>query len=87
MHLYVRFGTVQYKGCCKVHVGDEDELKGQIQLALQSRSVEATQKNDASSRSHMIIRIYTENLSLPEAEKGVLSLVDLAGKHTTIFEA
>lgn len=58
---------------------DEEQLRLFLGEGFQSRRTEATEKNDTSSRSHMIVRISIENMTLTEADQGVLCLVDLAG--------
>ncbi|ORY44134.1 P-loop containing nucleoside triphosphate hydrolase protein [Rhizoclosmatium globosum] len=50
---------------------------------LGHRRTEGTSKNATSSRSHAICRIRVKNLSRPEAEDGVLHLLDLAGSESS----
>lgn len=73
------FGTSQLAGALEPLVTTEAELLAHIDAATALRSTKATDKNDASSRSHSITRLRVENPSLPGAEDGLFYLVDLAG--------
>ncbi|GMH45277.1 hypothetical protein BSKO_13234 [Bryopsis sp. KO-2023] len=77
-----QFGRVQLRGCVSQVARNSDELKACISQAVELRRTEATEKNDTSSRSHMIIRISIRNVNLVEADEGLLCLVDLAGSES-----
>ncbi|KAK1831159.1 hypothetical protein QBC39DRAFT_382526 [Podospora conica] len=73
------FGTAQLAGALEHPVSHEADLLAYIDAATALRRTAATDKNDASSRSHSICRLRVENPALPGAEDGVFYLVDLAG--------
>ncbi|EMR64081.1 putative diatom spindle kinesin 1 protein [Eutypa lata UCREL1] len=73
------YGTTHLAGASEYHAVDRDALVGHIDRAAVLRQTAATQKNDASSRSHSVCRIRVANPSLPQAEDGLLFVVDLAG--------
>ena len=55
------------------------DLSTIVQNGFQHRKTETTFKNDASSRSHAVCQIRIENMTIKEAEDGVIFVVDLAG--------
>ncbi|KAH7152229.1 P-loop containing nucleoside triphosphate hydrolase protein [Dactylonectria estremocensis] len=73
------FGITQLTGALEHQVTTADEMLAFVDTATAFRRTESTVKNDASSRSHAICRIRVQNLAAPEAEDGVLYLIDLAG--------
>ncbi|KAM0434137.1 hypothetical protein ACHAPT_004082 [Fusarium lateritium] len=74
------FGATQLVGAEEYHVTDAATLLKHINRAALFRSVASTLKNDSSSRSHGICRIRLQNPELPpEADDGLLYLIDLAG--------
>lgn len=73
------FGITQLTGALEHQVTTAVEMLTLIDTATAFRRTESTVKNDASSRSHAICRIRIQNLAVPEAEDGVLYLIDLAG--------
>lgn len=73
------YGTTHLAGASGYHAVDRDALVSHIDRAAVLRQTAATQKNDASSRSHSVCRIRVANPSLPQAEDGLLFVVDLAG--------
>ncbi|KAJ3282762.1 hypothetical protein HDU79_009679 [Rhizoclosmatium sp. JEL0117] len=77
------FGKVQVKGVLEVHVRTAEEVLAVIERGAAHRRTEGTSKNATSSRSHAICRIRVKNLSRPEAEDGVLHLLDLAGSESS----
>ncbi|KAJ3069839.1 hypothetical protein HDU98_007097 [Podochytrium sp. JEL0797] len=75
-------GQVQVKGAVEERVRNPDELMSIISRGSAFRKTVGTAKNDTSSRSHAICKITVKNLRLPEAEDGVLYLLDLAGSES-----
>lgn len=61
------------------HVKTVEDVLNHIEYAMSFRRTAPTEKNDASSRSHAICRFRIENHAIPEAEDGMLYLIDLAG--------
>ena len=74
-----KFGKVQVKGVKEFEVNSADELISIVQNGFQHRKIETTFKNDASSRSHAVCQIRIENMTIKEAEDGIIFVVDLAG--------
>lgn len=74
-----KFGKVQVSGVNEFEVNSSDELISLVQTGFQHRKTETTFKNDASSRTHAVCQIRIENLTIKEAEDGVIFIVDLAG--------
>lgn len=66
-------------GALEHRVTDKDTLLEFIEAAASLRRTASTLKNDTSSRSHAICRLRFENPGLPEADDGLLYLIDLAG--------
>ncbi|KAF9874456.1 kinesin motor domain containing protein [Colletotrichum karsti] len=73
------FGVTQLAGALEFEVTEASTLLNLIEKAATYRRTAATEKNDASSRSHAICRIRIENPVMPAAEDGLLYLIDLAG--------
>ena len=73
------FGTTHLAGASEYNTVDRDSLLNLISCAASLRQTASTQKNDTSSRSHSICKIRLANPALPEAEDGLLFVVDLAG--------
>ncbi|KAH6689709.1 P-loop containing nucleoside triphosphate hydrolase protein [Plectosphaerella plurivora] len=73
------FGSTHLAGAAELRITDTASLLAQIATAAALRSTASTQKNDASSRSHAICRIRLENPVLPQADDGLLYMIDLAG--------
>lgn len=73
------FGSTHLAGASEYHVTDAATLLRHINNAASFRRTASTQKNDSSSRSHAICRIRLENPELPQADDGLLYLIDLAG--------
>ncbi|KAJ3014342.1 UNVERIFIED_CONTAM: hypothetical protein HDU68_000333 [Siphonaria sp. JEL0065] len=72
-------GQVIVKGAVEEQVKGPDDLISIITRGSSFRKTVGTTKNDTSSRSHAICRITIKNTRLPEADEGVLYLLDLAG--------
>jgi kinesin family protein 2/24 len=73
------FGSTHLAGASEYHVTDTATLLKHINTATSFRRTASTQKNDASSRSHAICKIRLENPAMPQADDGLLYLIDLAG--------
>ncbi|KAI8266868.1 hypothetical protein K4K58_009192 [Colletotrichum sp. SAR11_239] len=73
------FGVTQLAGAQEFEVTEASTLLDLIEKAATYRRTAATEKNDASSRSHAICRMRIENPAMPAAEDGLLYLIDLAG--------
>ena len=73
------FGTTHLAGASEYNTVDRDSLINLFNCAASLRQTQSTQKNDKSSRSHSICKIRLANPALPEAEDGLLFVVDLAG--------
>ncbi|KAJ3412363.1 hypothetical protein HDV05_000837 [Chytridiales sp. JEL 0842] len=76
------FGRIQVKGAIEETVTHSEQLLALIERGASQRRTEGTAKNATSSRSHAICRIRIANLRLPEAEEGILYLLDLAGSES-----
>ena len=62
-----------------------DEISEKIEQGITNRSISATNMNETSSRSHMIITINIKQRSmnssgLEETKSSIINLVDLAGR-------
>lgn len=73
------FGSTHIAGASEYQITDAATLLQYIETAASFRRTAATQKNDSSSRSHAICKIRLENPDLPQADDGLLYLIDLAG--------
>ncbi|KAK7219976.1 hypothetical protein V2G26_007979 [Clonostachys chloroleuca] len=75
------FGVIQLSGALEHRVSTTSEMLSYIETATALRRTEATDKNDASSRSHAICRIRIQQKpDAPDDDAdGMLYLVDLAG--------
>ncbi len=73
------FGTSQLVGATEQKIRSSDEAQQLVDDAMSFRRTASTEKNDASSRSHAVCRFRLENPADPEAEDGILYLIDLAG--------
>ncbi|KAI8659679.1 Kinesin motor domain-containing protein [Fusarium sp. Ph1] len=73
------FGSTHLAGASEYNVTDAATLLKHINNAASFRRTASTQKNDSSSRSHAICKIRLENPELPQADDGLLYLIDLAG--------
>ncbi|VUC28483.1 unnamed protein product [Clonostachys rosea] len=75
------FGVIQLSGALEHRVSTTSEMLSFIETATALRRTEATDKNDASSRSHAICRIRIQQKpDAPDDDAdGMLYLVDLAG--------
>ncbi|KAJ3091054.1 hypothetical protein HDU96_003159 [Phlyctochytrium bullatum] len=73
------FGRVQVTHATTVPVSTPAQLLALIEAGAALRRTEATDKNATSSRSHAVLRIRVRNLCVPEAEDGLIHLLDLAG--------
>lgn len=69
-------------------VGNLDDVVAVLRAANKNRATAATNLNDLSSRSHMVVsaEVVTRGESQPETS-GVLSLVDLAGSERVVKSA
>ena len=77
------FGKLHWRGAVELPIPSAAEMRNQIKLAMLSRKTSATLKNDASSRSHLILRVrvtvpVTESSSSSSLQ-GELFFGDLAG--------
>ncbi|KAI8833732.1 P-loop containing nucleoside triphosphate hydrolase protein [Chytridium lagenaria] len=77
------FGRIQVKGAKEALVTSAVELLELIEFGAAQRRTEGTAKNATSSRTHAILRIRVTNLRLPEAEDGLMYLLDLAGSESS----
>ncbi|KAJ3020667.1 UNVERIFIED_CONTAM: hypothetical protein HDU68_010072 [Siphonaria sp. JEL0065] len=75
-------GQVVVKGVTEEQVRSPEELTSIIARGSSLRKTAGTAKNDTSSRSHAICRITIKNTRVPEADEGVLYLLDLAGSES-----
>ncbi|KAJ4250723.1 hypothetical protein NW757_006924 [Fusarium falciforme] len=73
------FGSTHLAGASEYNITDAATLLKHINNAASFRRTASTQKNDSSSRSHAICKIRLENPELPQADDGLLYLIDLAG--------
>ncbi|KAJ4187176.1 hypothetical protein NW767_006381 [Fusarium falciforme] len=73
------FGSTHLAGASEYNITDAATLLKHINNAASFRRTASTQKNDSSSRSHAICKIRLENTELPQADDGLLYLIDLAG--------
>ncbi|KAI9334349.1 P-loop containing nucleoside triphosphate hydrolase protein [Zopfochytrium polystomum] len=73
------FGRIQVKNAVESTIATSAELLSIIERGAATRRTEGTAKNATSSRSHAVCRIRITDLTRPEAEDGVLYLLDLAG--------
>lgn len=73
------FGSTHFAGASDFQVPDAETLLKHIEDAAAFRRTEPTLKNNTSSRSHAICKIRLVNPELPQADEGVLYLIDLAG--------
>ncbi|KAI8714572.1 Kinesin motor domain-containing protein [Fusarium sp. LHS14.1] len=73
------FGSTHLAGASEYNATDAATLLKHINNAASFRRTASTQKNDSSSRSHAICKIRLENPELPQADDGLLYLIDLAG--------
>jgi kinesin family protein 2/24 len=73
------FGVTQLAGAVEHQVTKLDEILAYIEEAASFRRTEATLKNDTSSRSHAVCRFRISIPTIPDAEDGMLYLIDLAG--------
>ncbi|RTE70789.1 hypothetical protein BHE90_014812 [Fusarium euwallaceae] len=73
------FGSTHLAGASEYNVTDAETLLKHINNAASFRRTASTQKNDSSSRSHAVCKIRLENPDLPQADDGLLYLIDLAG--------
>ncbi|KAJ3109631.1 hypothetical protein HDU97_003105 [Phlyctochytrium planicorne] len=77
------FGRIQVKGAKESVVSNSEELLELIECGATLRRTEGTEKNSTSSRTHAILRIRIKNLRVPEAEDGLMYLLDLAGSESS----
>jgi len=73
-------GTV-IAGLEKIKVASEDEVSKAVERGQSNRATKATNMNEHSSRSHLVLRLYTKlkNKTSGDITYSKLSLVDLAG--------
>lgn len=74
-----KFGRIQFSGLSVNQIKGPDDFLSLISIASSKRRTEKTAKNDTSSRSHMLVRLDVENVTLEGSSKGILYVVDLAG--------
>lgn len=73
------------EGLVRCMVSSKEEIKAKIEQGVTNRSISATNMNENSSRSHMIITITLKQRSInskgnEETKTSVINLVDLAGR-------
>lgn len=73
------------EGLQRFLVASYDEIYEKIEQGVTNRSISATNMNEVSSRSHMIITVNIKQRSLnssgsEETKTSVINLVDLAGR-------
>ncbi|KAI8621369.1 P-loop containing nucleoside triphosphate hydrolase protein [Chytriomyces sp. MP71] len=75
-------GHVQVKGVTEQQVTNSQQLMDLISKGAAYRKTVGTAKNDTSSRSHAVCRIRIKDLRHPDADEGILYLLDLAGSES-----
>lgn len=80
-------GNVELQGASVVEIDSGERFADLLAQAGQNRATKSTQRNDASSRSHMITRIRFCHRNAPWALPGVLNVADLAGSESTADSA
>jgi len=73
--------SVTLEGATSEVVRSSDDLARVVALGLQNRKTRATDMNDASSRSHLLLMIYIEvtDRASSRSRSGKITIVDLAG--------
>lgn len=73
------------EGLIRCLVTTKEEIQEKIEQGITNRSISATNMNETSSRSHMIITITLKQRSInsfgnDETKTSIINLVDLAGR-------
>jgi len=76
-------GEIQVLGGTEYSVETSEQMEQLIGLAAAQRSTKSTGRNEASSRSHMIVRIRFVPKAASWAKPGFLFVADLAGSENT----